>query len=782
MATTTRTLEDTSARFALPVLVFGATIGLSAYLLFSVQPIVGRLVLPVFGGTPAVWATSLFFFQAVLVLGYLYGHLSVRRLGPRRGSVVHLGLVGLAFLALLVAPRRLGDLRVEGIPEVLNLLAILAVTIGVPTFVLTATTPLVSAWHAAYARRRRLGRIGDPYWLYALSNTGSLAALLAYPFLVEPEIGLTAQIGLWTFGFGLLAVLFVAAARATGAGRRNGVAAAAADAAEASRIGTWRRVAWSERARWLLLAAIPSGLLSAVTTYIATDLVSAPLLWIVPLSIYLLTFIVAFSPRIGGLARYAVLLAPAAVTLLWVPYGSAGGWPILPLVLVEYGCLGIVALALHGRLADLRPEPVHLTEYYLIISIGGVLASAFVAILAPIAFPGVWEYPILLVGALVALAVAGRAVPASIIPSVLGPKLPGQSRTARAGLRGFGGLDFSPFFAGFGPRFLPYLAVAVAISVLLVSSGSIAAMAGIRWLLVGGLVLLVGARPWFLAGSTALVLALAVFVLQPAAVYRDRSFFGVTEVLRPPGSGTTILMNGTTVHGVQLTDPELRGRPTAYYAPSGPFGDIFAVLRSTSEAPVLGIVGLGAGALSTYLEPGDSLSYYEIDPIVVEVASDPTLFTFLADAPTPPAIVLGDARLTLASVPAATFDILFLDAFSSDAIPTHLMTAEAFGEYARVLRPDGVLVVHISNRYYDLTEAVAAAAGRQGLPVVERRYAPSAAEAEAGAWPSHVLVASTSEERRALFADRGWTVVTTSAEPLTDDFSDVLRFLRWSGG
>nr|MBA2381799.1 hypothetical protein [Chloroflexota bacterium] len=377
------------------VLAFGGVIGWSAFLLFSVEPLIGRVVLPVFGGTPAVWATTLFFFQAVLLLGYLYGHLSVTRLGLWRGALLHGVLLAVAAVALLVAPARAADLRNPAIPDVINLVGMLAATIGLPAFVLTTTTPLVSAWFAAV--RSSGGEAAgegaaadDAYWLYALSNAGSLLALLAYPFVVEPRLGLSAQRGVWAAGFVLFGLAILAVA--WWATRRVGSWAPTDEAvSQSTSMATVAAPTWRRRLTWLLLAAVPSGLLSAVTTFIATDLVSAPLLWLVPLAIYLVTFIIAFSARGRRLVPAAIVAAPAAVTLMWVPYGSAGGWPILPLVVLMYGGLGVVATALHGRLALDRPEPARLTEFYLVVSIGGALASAFVALLAPVLFPGVWE-------------------------------------------------------------------------------------------------------------------------------------------------------------------------------------------------------------------------------------------------------------------------------------------------------------------------------------------------------------------------------------------------------
>ena len=571
---TTRTLAvarpilGTTLPFALPI-------GLSAFLLFSVEPLIGRLVLPVFGGTPAVWATVLFFFQAVLLLGYLYGHVSVTRLG-RWGPPLHLVVAGLAIIALVVAPSHVATLRDDAIAPVVDLIRILVVLIGLPALVLTTTTPLVSGWFEA---ARAGGDEGDGYWLYALSNAGSLLALLAYPLIIEPRLSLTAQRGLWSVGYVALVVLLAIAGSRALPALRDRVAARVGAASATSDVG----IDWHRRTRWLLLAAVPSGLLSAVTTFIATDLVSAPLLWVAPLAIYLLSFIIAFSPRGKRWVHWAVFAAPAMITILWVPYGSAGGWPVLAVLVMELVAFAVVATALHGRLADDRPAPSHLTEFYLVLSLGGALASAFVAIIAPAVFPGVWELPILLVAALVGLALVTPA-----------------PRRVKAK-----GLDFSPFLHGSTRRLVPYAVLGALLLLALVATHALATEAGIRWLLVGGLLLLVGGRPWFLAVATAFVLALATFVLQPPAEFRDRSFFGVTEVIYAPTGDLKLLMNGTTVHGSQSTDPAKRDTPQSYYVRSGPVGDLFAIVHATSRPVQVGVTGLGGGAIATYVDDRD---------------------------------------------------------------------------------------------------------------------------------------------------------------------------------
>ncbi len=747
--TASRSVLDATLPFAMPI-------GLSAFLLFSVEPLVGRLVLPVFGGTPAVWATTLFFFQAVLLLGYLYGHVSVTFLG-RYGPPVHLVLAALALVVLINAPSQIAALRNEATTPVIDLIGILIAIIGLPAFVLTTTTPLVSGWfHAAREEDQ-----GDPYWLYALSNAGSLLALLAYPILIEPRLGLSTQRGVWTVGFvGLVALLAWAGLRAMpDLARRARPESYAPDyeVASAATVGPAADVIdWPRRVRWLLLAAIPSGLLSAVTNFVATDLVSAPLLWVMPLGLYLVSFIVAFSPRGRRIIGLAVAAAPAMITLLWVPYGSAGGWPILVLLLTELIAFVIVAIALHGRLAQDRPDPDHLTEFYLIISTGGALASAFVAIIAPNFFPDIWEYPILLVGALAALALVAR--PAAL---AVGAK----------------GLNFGPFFAGLPGRILPYAIGAGLLAAVLIAGESFAREAGIRWLLVGGLILLFGGRPWFLVLATALVLTLATLVLKPAAEFRDRSFFGVTEVIRDPDGERVVLMNGTTVHGAQLTDPAQRRTPISYYGSDGPMGDIFAVGADSSAVDTkrIAVVGLGAGGLAAYLDSWMSMTFFEIDPVVIEAASEPRFFTYLSDAPARPNIVVGDARLSIAEEPDATYDLLIMDAFTSDSVPVHLITVEAIRDAVRTLAPDGVIAFNVSSRYYDLRPSISAALAELDMTTLGKHGAGSE---DGTAYPSDWLAATRSSERLSAFQAHGWQVATPADHPFTDDYADLLSYLK----
>jgi hypothetical protein len=479
------------------------------------------------------------------------------------------------------------------------------------------------------------------------------------------------------------------------------------------------------------------------------------LLWVAPLAIYLLSFIIAFSPRGTRWIRWAVIAAPAMITILWVPYGSAGGWPVLAVLVMELVAFAVVATALHGRLADDRPAPSHLTEFYLVISLGGALASAFVAIVAPSVFPGVWELPILLVGALVGLALVTPA--------------PRRS-SAR-------GLDFSPFLHGSKQRLVPYAALGSLLVVALVGTHALATEAGVRWLLVGGLLLLVGGRPWFLAIGTGFVLMLATFVLQPPAEFRDRSFFGVTEVTYSPNGELKLLMNGTTVHGSQSTDPAKRRTPQSYYVQSGPVGDLFAIVQGKGTDAEIGVTGLGGGAIATYVDEKTKMTFFEIDPIVIQTASDPKYFTYLADAPIRPTVVEGDARLSLGDEPDGRFDMLVMDAFSSDSIPVHLLTAEAISDEVRTVAATGLIVFHVSNRYYDLTPPIAAAVRELGLTVLGKEHTPGAVH-EPGETPSKWLAASSDPGTLDALREKGWHEVVAADHPFRDDYSDLLRYLQ----
>ena len=716
--------------------LFVAALSLSSFLLFSLELLAGRVVLPVFGGSPGVWATALCFFTAMLFVGYSYAHLLVTRLSARRAATVHLAIAAVFVAATFFGPTLATNLRDAGMPEALNVLLALLVIAGPPAFLLASTTPLLSAWFAGAAR--------DAWWLYAASNAASLLALIAYPFAVEPFVPLSVQwvalrVGLLVF-LGVLAVIALSR-------RAAQIAAPAARAATAKMapIG-WRRVA-----RWLLLGFVPAGLLTATTSFLTTDLVSAPLLWIGPLAIYLASFVVAFSERGRRYLPLVDRLVPAAATLLWLPYVAPVGWPVIPLVVIVLGSFAVLAIALNGRLALARPESSHLTHFYLLLSLAGVLATALVGVAAPLLLPDIYEYPALLVLAIVALALARGPSVSEVLARPL--------EAARAAVA----------------RLVPYVAVG-ALVILFIGTADRGVMA---LLAAGGMVVAFSLTPQVLVPMTVagMVTSLLVLTATPGAtdLFVGRSFFGVSKVVEVDGQH--LLYSGTTLHGVQFGDA--RGAdPTSYYVADGPLGDVFADLRRRTDAANIGVVGLGAGVVAAYAEPTDHMTYFEIDPLVVKLASDPHDFSYLADSAAPVNIVLGDGRLSLAAQPSGTFDLLVLDAFSSDSVPPHLLTTEAIADYVRVLRPGGVLAFNLSNRYYDLVSAVGATARSLGLDAQLRAFTPDAAQVTDHAASASLWLVVAPKGGLAAFTDRGWTDVTWPGPVLTDDYPDITRVLR----
>jgi hypothetical protein len=763
-------------------LPFAAAIALSAFLLFSVEPLVGRLVLPAFGGGPGVWAVVLVCFQAALLIGYGYAHLSVTRLGARRGAPVHLALLAAAIVVLLVAPGRYVGARIDAIPPALDLLRLLGLGIGLPAIALAASTPLLSGWLAALRPALGTDRSisvdgdgpvtgavgGDPYRLYAVSNAGSLIAVVAYPFLVEPLLGLTAQRAAFLAGFVLLfGLVAICAIAVRSAPDPVAVDPVAVDPALAPTVATPDPPDRTEVLRWILLAAVPAGLLSAVTNLITTDLLSAPLLWIGPLGIYLLTLVIAFGGRGPAIARRLAWLVPIAVAVLAVPYAAPTDWPVAPLLLTEGLGFGLVALVLHGGLAGRRPAPAHLTGFYLAVALGGVIGGAFVGLVAPSVFPAIWEYPILLVGALAAMAVTPELAAAAAAP--LRRRRP-PSRI----------LDLAPATAGVKRRLTVYLLIAGALAVALTLSRSISTADASSWLLIGAAVLVFAGEIRIFTVVMAAVLVIAILTPLPA-LFRERSFFGVVEVLRPEPAEFTVLRHGTTVHGLQATDPASAEQPIGYFSRVGPLGDAFAYLDlapdATAPRHVL-ITGLGAGTIAAYARPGDAFRFVEIDPLIVRVAEDPSFFTYLSGAASPPTVVVADGRLELEQTAPASEQLVILDAFTSDVIPVHLLTREALASAWRAVAPGGLIAVNISSRTYALGPTVAAGLAPDGVTVLERLHDPTPDQKLAGITTSDWLVGTTDPTTVAWFKDRGWQPVAPAAEPLTDDRSDLLRLLR----
>lgn len=664
--------------------VFGFAIFLAAALLFLVQPMSGKVLLPLLGGSPSVWNTCMVFFQAVLLLGYLYAHVLTTKVPWKWQGVVHLGLLVVAGVTL-PAPIDVGQPGQSD--PVAWLLRTLAITVGLPFFVVSTSGPLLQKWFS----RTDHPAAKDPYFLYAASNAGSLVGLLAYPFLVEPMLTRWQQSVTWTVGFWVLAPLVAGCAFLAA---RHGAAASAPMAVKAG--GPIVHVTWKRRVLWVMLALAPSSLMLGVTQHISTDISPIPLLWVVPLAMYLLTFIIAFSSRVPIPARaWGRIAAPVVLVLTFVMV-SLSRSPVVLMIALHLAAFFVLAMTCHKRLAEARPDPAHLTEYYLWISVGGVLGGAFNALVAPEVFSTIAEYPIAI--GLACLLRPQTAQDEAALPTTgwrwgwrIGAGVIGVAALAMAL-----NLDAAAQ-AGIFSRWAESLGISGPMLIRIFR-------AVIPTILVA-LLLLKHGSVRFAVGAGALMAASTLFA-NGITIHRERTFFGVLEVGRDIPGHWHLLSHGTTLHGIQAVEGPKTSLPTSYYHPTGPIGDVIAMLKKEGRFEHGGFIGLGVGSLAAYGEQGTTLDFFEIDDGVVRIARDPGLFTYLNDAALRGAVIrgyTGDGRLGMRELPEGTFyDLIVVDAFTSDAIPIHLITREAVELYVSKLKPRGVIAFHISSRYFDL--------------------------------------------------------------------------------
>lgn len=671
-------VDRQSAALRLTPLLYAATLFVSALLLFSIQPMFAKMVLPKLGGAPAVWSVAMVFFQTVLLGGYAYAHLLNRLLLPRWAAVFHLALVGLTaiMLPIAIAP---GWIAPPSEGTAFWLFGLFAVSIGLPFFTLSASAPLLQSWFASSGHRQA----ANPYVLYAASNLGSFAALFAYPVIIEPFLTLKTQTAAWSVGFALLAILLsVAGLFATRAAPIAVQAEARDDAA----------VSAGERMRWIALSAVPSGLVIAVTAYLTTDIAAAPFLWVVPLAIYLLTFVAVFRERPWIAHANVVRFVPFAVAPLAV--SLIGGEKVFWLATIALNLVAFALLTLmcHGELYARRPSPRRLTEFYLCTSFGGVIGGGFAGLLAPQIFNGNYEYPILIALALLCTpGLFARGMRKALIEA-----LPWLLVSAALTL------------VWYVTRYQPPATLELPFQVLLALLA--AAMLFARqppMRFVGLVILSFAVTAWWRPGI--------------APVETARSFFGVHKVAEVNNGRARLLYHGTTVHGAQWlrnadgTAVDGLPAPQTYYYFGGPFGEAISAARAAHGGlDRVAIVGLGTGALACHRKSGEHWTFFEIDPEVIRIARDPHRFEFLSRCAPEMPVVTGDARLTLEASP-DRYDLIVLDAFSSDTIPVHLLTREAVAGYLSKLTPHGVIVVHISNRHLDLAPVVANVAQSLGL-------------------------------------------------------------------
>ncbi len=713
-----------------------------SFLLFLVQPLLARMALPRLGGAPAVWNSAMLVYQALLLGGYAYAH-AIARLPGRAQAGIHLTLLALAALTLPLglsaAVPDAGDNSFLWVPWLLLL------SVGPLFFVISAQAPLLQRWFA-------MSGGGDPYPLYAASNLGSLLGLLTYPLLLEPLIGVGHQSWWWSIGYAVMALL-VAWCMLSLQGSATTTAIVSQEAVE-------RPLDKKRIAGWIVLAAVPSGLMLSTTLHLTTDIAAMPLLWVVPLAIYLLSFTVAFSER-RGLAQLCARVAPFTVLLVCVGLFRAQGALLLPVMIVSLLNLFMVAVALHAKLFDDRPAPSQLTGFYLAMSVGGALGGLFCALIAPLVFDWTYEHPLLLL--------AAGALVAGVHP-----------------FRRFEQLWRSPTLER---RVLMVIILLVLLT--LIARSVLGDDAEWVRLAVLGVLMAIGlfaiGRPLLFTIILALLM-LGMGGVQKLALTSEpgrmtRSYFGVYSIQED--DSLRYLLHGTTMHGLQLRgSPERERLPTSYYAPQSAVGRLLNIAPALYGPQArIGAVGLGTGTLSCYARANERWTFYEIDPAVVDIARDPKRFTFLSKCLPKVPIVLGDARLSLAGQAPGSADVLIIDAFSSDAVPMHLLTREAFALYRRVLQPEGILMVHISNRHLDLQPVVAASARGQ-FQAMLGVYDPLPREVVLGAAPSRWIALSASgrklgELRSATRADF-WEPLPPYADfaGWTDDYGSILPIIK----
>ncbi|QZY27999.1 fused MFS/spermidine synthase [Nocardioides coralli] len=710
------------------VVLFTLTAFTGAALLFTVQPLVARLLLPMYGGSATVWSTCSLFFQVLLLVGYVYSHLTTSRLPRRRQPLVHLAVLALPLATLPLALPAAAAPAADGSPT-LWLLRTLALMIGLPFVVLSTTGPLLQRWYSWADGPRS----DDPYFLFAASNVGSFGGLLAYPFLVEPYLSLGQQTTLFSWAFVGFAVL-TATCGLLGTRSTEGPH----DAAPVTPTRLPRR----RLARWCWYAFVPSCLFLAVTHHLSTDVAPIPLLWVVPLGLYLATFVAAFavtSRRVpptllrltAGLALCATMFAPLATRI-----------PLSVVIGLDLALVVVVGYTAHRLLAADRPEPEHLTTFYIAVAVGGALGGVVNGLIAPVLFDRVLEYQ-LIVALLPALAlgVAVRRSPRGYRPTAIP--------------------DAARFVVG-----LALIAGATA-ALVLASRGGSTAMTVVGLVVFAGLGWVLAVIPRALVATLVAATVGITVMSSSSVVHRDRTFYGSYAV--SSSDGVTQLTHGTTIHGRQVDATP--GTPTTYYGLEAPLGDVMADVRPQRTVAV----GLGVGTIAAYGRPGDSMTFLEIDPAIAEIAADPQLFTFLSDSRAEVDVAIGDGRLLAKDLPDGRADLVVLDAFSSDAIPVHLLTREAFRTYAQKVSDGGAIAVHVSNRHFDLVPVVAAATADLGWHGAVGRGGP-------GTWvtPSAwVLISPDASLVERVGAGERWSPLDLDRTvPWTDDYSSVLTVLR----
>ena len=729
------TTEQSSNRHSL-IFLFAGTLFISATLMFILQPLFGKLLLPLLGGSPAVWNTCMVFYQTLLFLGYLYAHYLSLKFTPHQQILIHAVVIAISLVALPVA---LPDNLIPPTDSnpTLWLMGTLFLAIGLPFFVISSTSPLLQKWFSNLGHHTS----EDPYYLYGASNAGSMLALLSYPFLIEPSIGLLEQKTYWSIGFALLSLLVIGCAFFLWRSHQTN--------SEESLVDDVEELPLLTKLHWMALAFVPSSLLLGLTNFISTDIASAPLLWIIPLTLYLLTFIVVFSKWADKIHPVMVSLQPVIllpfIAYAFVDPAALPYWLNLILHLVAFF---LAVMVCHGELAKNRPHTQHLTSFYLIMSFAGMLGGMFNTFVAPFIFNAVYEYPIMIVAAL-----------------LLRPGFHSQKISLQAAF------PLGLLVIGLAVYFLNDR-----LSQALIYSTTNALI------LLAGLCYAFRSRPISLALLSGVILffTLGIQSIISNTIFQERSFFGVFSVRESvlldennQPEKYHELFHGTTKHGAQRLATHIQTTPLTYYSRPGPMGQLFSAFDKQNQNWEIGTVGLGAGALACYAKPQQHWTQYEIDPLVIDIAKNPKYFTYLKQCAKKSTFKVGDARLSLKHEPDQKFDLLILDAFSSDSVPTHLLTREAIALYFTKLKPTGLLAFHITNRHLELKKVMSDHARHLKLAALIQEFKPQQ-DIPLVIATDWVVMARNEETLSAL--NQNWQKLPLyfDMKPWTDDFTNII--------
>jgi len=734
------TTDESSKRHSL-IILFAGTLLVSATLMFILQPLFGKLLLPLLGGSPAVWNTCMVFYQTLLFLGYLYAHYLSVKFSPHRQIQIHAVVIAISLVALPVALPENTIPPTDSNPT-LWLMGTLFLAIGLPFFVVSTTSPLLQKWFSKVGHHTS----EDPYYLYGASNAGSMLALLSYPFLLEPNIGLLEQKSFWSMGYGLLAILVIACAIVLWRSQQIEVTETAVEEEV-------EELSLSTKFHWLALAFVPSSLLLGLTNFISTDIASAPLLWIIPLTLYLLTFILVFSKWADKIHPVMVSLQPIIllpfIAYAFVDPAALPYWLNLILHLIAFF---LAVMVCHGELAKNRPHTHHLTSFYLIMSFAGMLGGMFNTFVAPFIFNAVYEYPLMIIAAL-----------------LLRPGLHSQKISIQVAF--------------------PLLLLCSGLAIYFFSdnlSQTLIYSATNALILLAGLSYTFRSRPISLALLSGVILffTLGIQNLMSNTIFQERSFFGVFSVRQSilldennQPEQYHELFHGTTKHGAQRLAAHLQTTPLTYYSRPGPMGQLFSVYDQQNQNWEIGTVGLGAGALACYAKAHQQWTQYEIDPLVIDIAKNPKYFTYLKLCSKNTTFKVGDARLSLKQEPDQKFDLLIMDAFSSDSVPTHLLTREALELYFEKLKPNGILAFHITNRHLAIKKVISDHVSHFKLAAYIQEFKPQK-EIPLVIATDWVVMAKQAETLAPLRQSRlgNWQKLPLyfDMKPWTDDFTNIL--------